>query len=213
VLLPHSYVTAVTRVGACPVLLAQGPTDPGQLLDMIDGLVITGGPDIDPARYGDERHPKTGLPRIERDEWELTLACFALARRVPFLAICRGLQILNVALGGSLHQHLPDAVGHDGHRPAAGDMGTTVVSLRPGSTFSQILGETATVLCHHHQAVDRLGSGLRPVGHASDGTIEAVECVGHQFGLGVQWHPEDDPRDDRLFGALAAAARRGPSGG
>jgi gamma-glutamyl-gamma-aminobutyrate hydrolase PuuD len=117
-------------------------------------------------------------------------------------------QVLNVALGGTLHQHLPDIVGHKGHRPAAGQPGTTAVSLRPGSTFSELLGPRSEVLCHHHQGIDRLGSGLRPAGHAADGVIEAVEYEGHPFGLGVQWHPEDDTSDDRLFLALAAAAGR-----
>lgn len=205
-LLPHSYVTAVIRVDAYPVLLPPGPKDPDRVLEVVDGLVITGGPDLDPDRYAAARHPKTGPPRAERDAWELALTEGALAVGLPLLAICRGLQVLNVARGGTLHQHLPDVVGHEGHRPAVGQMGTTTVSLHPGSTFSEILGPTTSVLCHHHQAIDRLGAGLRPVGYASDGTIEAVECTAHPFGLGIQWHPEDNPRDDRLFAALAAAA-------
>jgi gamma-glutamyl-gamma-aminobutyrate hydrolase PuuD len=182
--------------------------DPGQVLGVLDGLVITGGPDLDPDRYAAARHAKTGPPRPERDTWELGLAQGALAVGLPLLAICRGLQVLNVALGGTLHQHLPDVVGHDGHRPAVGQMGTTAVSMQPGSIFSEILGPTTSVLCHHHQAIDRVGAGLRPLGYASDGTIEAVECTGHPFALGIQWHPEDDPGDDRLFAALAAAAVR-----
>jgi putative glutamine amidotransferase len=204
-LLPHSYVAAVIRVDAYPVLLPPCPRDPGQVLEVLDGLVITGGPDLDPDRYAAARHPKTGPPRPDRDAWELALAERALAVGLPLLAICRGLQVLNVALGGTLHQHLPDVVGHEGHRPAVGQMGTTAVSLQPGSTFSEILGPTTSVLCHHHQAIDRIGAGLRPVGYASDGTIEAVECTGHPFGLGIQWHPEDNPGDDRLFAALAVA--------
>jgi gamma-glutamyl-gamma-aminobutyrate hydrolase PuuD len=204
-LLPHSYVAAVIRVGAYPVLLPPCPRDPAQVLGVLDGLVITGGPDLDPDRYAAARHPRTGPSRPERDAWELALAERTLAVGLPLLAICRGLQVLNVALGGTLHQHLPDVVGHEGHRPAVGQMGTITVSLQPGSTFSQILGPTTSVLCHHHQAIDRLGGGLRPVGYASDRTIEAVECMGHPFGLGIQWHPEDNPRDDRLFAALAEA--------
>jgi putative glutamine amidotransferase len=205
-LLPHSYVTAVIRVDAYPVLLPPCPRDPGQVLDVLDGLVITGGPDLDPDLYAAARHPMTGPPRPDRDAWELALAERALAVGLPLLAICRGVQVLNVALGGTLHQHLPDVVGHQGHRPAVGQMGTTAVSLQPGSTFSEILGQTTSVLCHHHQAIDRIGRGLLPVGYASDGTIEAVECTEHPFGLGIQWHPEDNPRDDRLFDALAEAA-------
>jgi gamma-glutamyl-gamma-aminobutyrate hydrolase PuuD len=207
-LLPQSYVAAVIRAGGYPVLLPPCPGQSDHLLEVIDGLVITGGPDVDSARYGRDPHPQTGVPRRERDEWELALARMALASALPLLAICRGVQVLNVAQGGSLHQHLPDVVGHEGHRPATGEMGTTSVTLAPGSTFSHVLGETAEVLCHHHQAIDRPGKGLCPVGHAPDGTIEAVECTGHPFGLGVQWHPEDDPADDRLFDAFVAASAK-----
>jgi gamma-glutamyl-gamma-aminobutyrate hydrolase PuuD len=213
-LLPHSYVSAINRVGATPVLLPPCPRLPRALLGLLDGLIITGGPDVDPGRYGAEAHPKTGRPRTERDEWELALAEAALDADLPLLAICRGLQVLNVALGGSLVQHLPDLVGHESHQPAPGQMGTTDVSLEPGNVFALILGPASRVLCHHHQAIERLGRGLRVVGHAADGTIEAVEVEGRAFALGVQWHPEDDAADDRLFAALADAARayrRAPS--
>ncbi|HEY3810517.1 MAG TPA: gamma-glutamyl-gamma-aminobutyrate hydrolase family protein [Acidimicrobiales bacterium] len=206
-LLPEVYVSAIIRVGACPVLLPPGPlglTD--RALSAVDGLVITGGADVDPSRYGAEPGPKTSRPRTERDAWELALCRAALDEDLPLLAICRGHQVLNVCLGGTLHQHLPDVVGHDEHAPAPGQMGSTSVSLVPGSTFAGILGPTSVVPCHHHQAIDRLGEGLGVAGFAADGTIEAVEVMGRRFALGVQWHPEDKPSDDRIFTAFAGAA-------
>ena len=209
-LLPHAYVTAALRVGACPVLLPPGADPDGvrSVLSVLDGLVITGGPDVDPGRYGAEAHPRTGAPRAQRDEWELGLCQAALAQGLPLLAICRGLQVLNVALGGTLHQHLPEVVGHEEHGPAPGQMGTTKVSLLPGSAISEVLGLESVVLCHHHQAIDRLGTDLRAAGFAGDGTIEAVEVAGQKFAWGVQWHPEDGPDDDRVFAALVDAAMR-----
>jgi gamma-glutamyl-gamma-aminobutyrate hydrolase PuuD len=205
-LLPHSYVTAVQRVGACPILLPPSPVPVERVLAMLDGLVITGGPDVDPARYGADAHPRTGKPRTERDAWELALCLAALEMDLPLLAICRGLQVLNVALGGTLHQHLPDVVGHEDHRPELGVMGTISVSLSTGSAIADTLGPKGAVLCHHHQAIDRLGEDLQVTGLAADGTIEAIEVKGHTFAWGVQWHPEDDPTDDRVVAALAQAA-------
>jgi gamma-glutamyl-gamma-aminobutyrate hydrolase PuuD len=206
-LLPHSYVAAVTRVGAYPVLLPPAAAAADRVLSRLDGLVLTGGPDVAPARYAAVAHPQTGAPRTERDAWELDLCQGALSLSLPLLAICRGLQVLNVALGGTLHQHLPEVVGHDGHRPEPGRMGTTPVSLLPGTAICAVLGEEGTVLCHHHQAIDHLGAQLRATGYALDGTVEAVEVAGQPFAWGVQWHPEDDPEDDRLFAALAEAAQ------
>jgi putative glutamine amidotransferase len=208
-LLPHSYVTATLRVGACPVLLPPGADADGvrSVLSVLDALIITGGPDVDPARYGADAHPRTGAPRAQRDEWELSLCQGALAQGLPLLAICRGLQVLNVALGDTLHQHLPEVVGHEEHGPGPGQMGTTKVSLLPGSAISEVLGSESVVLCHHHQAIDRLGRSLRVAGRADDGTIEAVEVAGEALAWGVQWHPEDGPDDDRVFAALADAAR------
>jgi gamma-glutamyl-gamma-aminobutyrate hydrolase PuuD len=178
----------------------------------LDGVVVTGGPDVDPARYGAARHPQTGPPRPERDGWEIALCQAALARDLPLLAICRGVQVLNVAQGGTLHQHLPEVVGHARHRVEPGQMESNTVTLASGSLSASILGTSTRGLCHHHQAIDRLGAGLRAVGFAADGTIEALEVVSKAFAVGVQWHPEDDPDDDRLFRALVdAATRRRPA--
>jgi gamma-glutamyl-gamma-aminobutyrate hydrolase PuuD len=206
-LLPEVYVSAVIRAGGCPILLPPAPLGlADRALSTVDALVITGGPDVDPARYGAQPQTRTSAPRTERDGWELELCRRALEADVPLLAICRGHQVLNVCLGGTLHQHLPDVVGHDDHAPAPGVMGTTCVSLEAGSVFADVLGPESDVPCHHHQAIDRLGASLRVAAFAPDGTIEAVEATGHRFALGVQWHPEDKPGDDRLFAAFVGAA-------
>jgi len=210
-LLPMTYVDAVHASGGIAVLLPPGPEAgdaAAAVIGRIDALIATGGPDVDPARYGAEAHPETGAPRVARDAWELELCRLALERDVPLLAICRGAQVLNVARGGSLVQHLPDAVGHVGHRPAPGTFGPTDVALDPGSAVGRILGATATVLCSHHQALDVLGRDIEAVGRAPDGTIEAVEVAGRRFAIGVQWHPEQDGSDRRLFEALVTASTR-----
>jgi gamma-glutamyl-gamma-aminobutyrate hydrolase PuuD len=203
-----SYVSAVIRSGGCPVLLPPSPTEPSYVLSNLDALVVTGGPDVDPELYGAEAHPMTGAPRKERDAWEAALCRTALDEDLPMLAICRGLQLLNVALGGTLHQHLPDVVGNSDHRTALGQMNANLISLESDSSVAAILGTSAEGLCHHHQAIDRLGRRIRAVGFAPDGTIEAVEVSGQEFAIGVQWHPEDSPSDDRLFTALVGAAGR-----
>jgi gamma-glutamyl-gamma-aminobutyrate hydrolase PuuD len=207
-LLPMSYVSAVIRSGGWPVLLPPAPAEPGRVMAVLDGLVVTGGPDVDPARYGADRHQQTGRPRHERDAWEVAFCQAALVADLPLLAICRGLQVLNVAQGGTLHQHLPEVVGHSGHRLAPGQMRSNTFTLHPGSLAASVLGTDCAGLCHHHQAIDRVGEGLEPVGFAEDGTVEAVELAGKAFALGVQWHPEDTPDDDRLFQALVEAAAR-----
>ena len=207
-LLPHSYVSAVTRAGGYPVLLPPSPSGPGNVLAALDALVLTGGPDVGPATYGAEPHDQTDPPRTERDNWEIALCHDALQRDLPLLAICRGLQVLNVAMGGTLHQHLPDVVGHDDHRAVPGRTTPNRVVLTPDSRAGAVLGPETEGRCHHHQAVDRLGDRMEAVGFADDGTVEAVEVRGQDFALGVQWHPEDDPSDDRLFVALVEAARR-----
>jgi gamma-glutamyl-gamma-aminobutyrate hydrolase PuuD len=206
-LLPESYVQAVDSGGGLAVLLPPGPTGAAAVLARVDGLILTGGPDVDPTRYGEDPHPETGAPRTARDEWELALCRLALERDVPLLAICRGAQILNVACGGTLHQHLPEQVGHTGHRPAPGTMGMTDVAIDARSAVGRVLGTTVSVYCSHHQALDRVGAGLDVVGRAPDGTIEAVEIPGRRFAVGLQWHPEDDPTDRRIFAALVDAAR------
>ena len=210
-LLPHSYVTAIAGAGGLPVLLP--PADPGaagRALDGLDALVLTGGADVDPARYGADRDPATQPPRPDRDAWEAALAAAALDRDLPLLAICRGAQVLNVALGGTLDQHLPALVGHDGHLPEPAVLGATRVRLAPGTPVSAILGAEVKVPCYHHQSIRRLGRDMTAAGWADDGTIEAAVVTGRLFAVAVQWHPEDGD-DPRLFRALVAAAR--PAGG
>jgi gamma-glutamyl-gamma-aminobutyrate hydrolase PuuD len=211
-LLPATYVDAIDAAGGIAVLLpppsgeGSEPDAAATVIERIDALIATGGPDVDPARYGADAHPETGAPRTARDAWELELCRLALERDLPLLAICRGAQVLNVARGGTLLQHVPDAVGHAGHRPAPGTFGEMEVALDHGSETGRILGTSTTVLCSHHQALDVLGRDVEAVGRAPDGTVEAVEVVGRRFALGVQWHPEQDGTDRRLFAALVAAA-------
>ncbi len=211
-LLPASYVRVVAAAGGLPVMLPPiVPVDVessvAAALGGIDGLVLTGGPDVDPARYGEAPHPETDVPRGERDRWELDLVRAALAVDLPVLAVCRGAQLLNVALGGSLHQHLPHVVGSAVHRPELGTYGSIAVRVEPASRLASIVGDGPEVSCHHHQAIDRVGAGLAVSARAPDGTIEAVEVTGARFAVGVQWHPEEQG-DERLFVALVDAARR-----
>jgi putative glutamine amidotransferase len=207
-MLHASYVAATERAGGVAVLLPPQGAGADEVLDRIDGLVLVGGADVDPARYGETATERTSAPRVLRDEWEIALADAALRRDVPLLAICRGLQILNVALGGSLHQHLPDLIGHDGHQPAPGTFGTIEVTTAPGTRTAALLGPLVRVRCHHHQALARLAPGLTITGRAADGTVEAVEAARSSFAVGVQWHPEEDHEDARLFAALVAAGVR-----
>ncbi|HEX4813953.1 MAG TPA: gamma-glutamyl-gamma-aminobutyrate hydrolase family protein [Nonomuraea sp.] len=203
-LLPYMYVEQVVRAGGQPVVLPPAG-DPGPLVGRLDGLVVAGGGDIDPAIYGAEQHPRSGYIRKFRDEAEFALVSTALDAGLPFLGVCRGMQVLNVALGGTLHQHLPDVVGHEGHSPAPGRFGPLPVTPVPGTRLAKALGtEPVTVPHYHHQAVDRLASGLTVAATADDGTIEAVEPAGGGFVLAVQWHPEAAD-DCALFEALVAA--------
>ncbi|HYA44920.1 MAG TPA: gamma-glutamyl-gamma-aminobutyrate hydrolase family protein [Acidimicrobiales bacterium] len=205
-LVPWSYVDALIRAEGCPVLLPPSPLAPTTVLAVLDGLVLTGGPDVGSHLYGAPPHHETGSPQEERDGWEMALCLGALERDLPLLAICRGLQVLNVSLGGSLHQHLPEVLGNDVHRVAPGQMSPNRVVLRAGSAIASVLGTATEGLCHHHQGVDQLGNGVQAVGFADDGTVEAVQVLGKGFALGVQWHPENDPADNRLFVALVEAA-------
>lgn len=205
--LPREYVDAVVRSGGVPVLLPPVPPDlaPAALRGL-DGLLLSGGADVDPARYGEPAHPETGGLRPDRDGFEFALLRAALAADVPVLGVCRGAQVLNAALGGTLDQHVPDTVGHDGHRPELGVFGQHIVRLDSGSAVGALLGREVKVRCHHHQALGRVADGLRVAGRAEDGTVEAVEAPGAGFVLGVQWHPEHEPGDDRLVAALVRAA-------
>jgi gamma-glutamyl-gamma-aminobutyrate hydrolase PuuD len=203
VLLPRNYTDMVADAGGVPVLLPPR-AEAVAAVDRLDAVVLSGGADVGADRYGRLPHPRSGAPRPDRDETELAVLERALELGIPVLAVCRGAQLLNVALGGSLVQHLPDTVGHDGHNPRPGVFGTVVVELDAGGRVGALLGRSVQVQCHHHQAIERLADGLAVTGRAADGTIEAVELAGREFVLGVQWHPEQD--DQRLFSALVAAA-------
>ncbi|PXY20477.1 gamma-glutamyl-gamma-aminobutyrate hydrolase [Prauserella coralliicola] len=206
-LLPRTYVDCVVKAGGVPVLLPPVGEGHQRAVAAVDGLVLAGGADVDPGNYGATAHPAT-VSRPERDAAELAMLRAALARGIPVLAVCRGMQVLNVALGGTLTQHLPERTGTSDHQPAPGVYGGTVVSLEPGSRIAGILGEETKCHCYHHQAVDALAPGLRAVGWAGDGTVEAVELSGESFVIGVQWHPEQDVNELRLFAALVREAAK-----
>ena len=203
VLLPASYADAVAASGGEPVLLPTG-SGTGEVVARLDGLVLAGGADVDPTRYGAVPGPHTA-PRPDRDAAELVLLDAALSRDLPLLAICRGMQLLNVALGGDLVQHLPDVEGTGAHQLAPGVFARREVRTAPGSGLHRLLGPTAAAECHHHQALDRIALGLTPSAWAEDGVVEAVEAPDRRFCLAVQWHPEAGA-DHRLFDAVVAAA-------
>ena len=215
-LLPVSYIGAIQRAGGLALMIppdAELEDNPDQVLDVIDGLILAGGDDIDPSAYGAERHPMTKHTVPERDRAELALARRAIDRDMPVLGICRGMQLINVALGGTLVQHLPDDVGHTDHRRALGsfDNADHDVRLAEGSLAARAAGETLhATKSHHHQGVDRLGEGLVASGWSVlDELVEAIELPGRRFVLGVQWHPEVDPRS-RVVRSLVRAAARAP---
>jgi putative glutamine amidotransferase len=189
------------------VLLPPTGTAFATLVSRLDGLLLSGGADVDPARYRQPAHAETERPRADRDAYEFGLLAEAMAVDLPILAVCRGMQVLNSALGGTLRQHVPDAVGHQGHRPEVGVFGENRVRLAVGSRAETLLGNETKAHCHHHQALDTVADGLTVVGTADDGTIEAVESPDRDFIVGVQWHPEENTDDDRLVAALVAAAR------
>jgi putative glutamine amidotransferase len=212
-LLPASYLRVVTRAGGRAVLLPPDPEGAGETVATLDALLVSGGNDIDPALYGAETHPSTVDVRPERDRAELALLGAALDAGLPVLGICRGAQLMAVAHGGALHQHLPEVVGHDGHRPATARFGYHDVRVRTGSRTEAVLGGSLKVASYHHQGIAAAGGGLEAVAWAEDGSIEAVESGDPgRFVLGVQWHPEQDG-DERLLVALVEAARTGGSRG
>jgi len=210
-LAPTGYARSVQRAGGIAVLLPTDPTvtaDPGPLLDRIDGLILAGGADVDPASYDAEPAPRTADTRPDRDEFEIALARAALERDLPLLGVCRGFQLVNVAAGGTLEQHLPDVLGHERHRTVPGQFDEHEVELEAGSRIAEICdSRLITVQSHHHQGLDRIADGLVLTGHAvPDGISEAWEIPGRDFALGVQWHPETD-EEDSLIPALVEAAR------
>lgn len=200
VLVPANYPDAVRDAGGEPVLLPTGATS-DDVVARLDALVVAGGADVDPARYGAAASPALGPLRPDRDADEAALLTAAFDRSVPVLAICRGMQLMNVVLGGDLVQHLPDLAGREVHDPGPGLFHDRSVRVSPGSRLHELVGPTAEARCHHHQAVGRLADALVATAWASDGTIEAVERPGPTFCLGVQWHPEVGS-DHRLFQAL-----------
>ncbi|QRP44464.1 gamma-glutamyl-gamma-aminobutyrate hydrolase family protein [Amycolatopsis sp. FDAARGOS 1241] len=204
-LLQRVYADCVVAAGGIPVLLPPVTDAYASLVDRVDGLVLTGGADVEPHRYGAEPHAATYM-RPDRDAFEFGLFEAARAADKPVLGVCRGLQVISVALGGTLTQHLPDALGDTAHQPAPATFGTSSIKLVGGTRAAALLGPETKGQCYHHQAIERLGAGLIASGHAPDGTVEAAELPGAEFVLGVQWHPEQDTDDVRLFAALVRAA-------
>ncbi|MER3421214.1 MAG: gamma-glutamyl-gamma-aminobutyrate hydrolase [Chloroflexota bacterium] len=207
-LVPLDYVTAVERAGGRPLLVPPSEDAVEETLDVLDGIVFSGGADIDPALYGAEPHPQTDTPQTHRDAAETRLLAAALERDMPTLAICRGFQLLNVVRGGDLIQHLPDAVGDERHREMRGVFSEHAVVVEPGTRLAAILGERPpAVKSSHHQGIGRVGWGLVASARAEDGTLEGIEDPGKRFAVGVLWHPEAGD-DQRLFAALVEEARR-----
>jgi putative glutamine amidotransferase len=204
-LVPADYVYAVERAGGRALLVPPAEDGIDETLDAVDGLIFSGGADLDPELYGQEAHPETSGVAEGRDRFELALLEGALARDMPVLAICRGSQVLNVARGGDLVQHLPDVVGDEKHKHTAGTFADHDVTLEEGTRLGDLLGGRAPVKSHHHQGFGRVGEGLRVAAHAEDGTIEAVEDPERRFALGVLWHPEAG-EDRKLFEELVREA-------
>jgi putative glutamine amidotransferase len=203
-LVPYDYVRAVERAGGRAVLIPPDDDGSEEVLAALDGLIVSGGNDLTPESYGAEADPTTNGTNPARDRGELALLRAALERELPVLAICRGLEVLNVVRGGDLVQHLPDVAGHEGHRAVAGEFSHHAVRVDPSSRIERVSGE---VKSHHHQGLGKIGDGLREVAWAEDGVVEALEDPDKPFVVGVLWHPEAG-EDQRLFEQLVEAARR-----
>ncbi|MFN8215252.1 MAG: gamma-glutamyl-gamma-aminobutyrate hydrolase family protein [Solirubrobacterales bacterium] len=211
----RAYTQAIARGGGAAVLFTPDTVlraGAARLLEAVDALILPGGGDIDPGVYGAEREEATVRVDRERDEAELALCRAALDADLPVLGICRGMELLNVALGGTLHQHLPARIGHDGHLRDPGSFERHEVELEPGSAAARLVGAPrCAVMSHHHQAVDALGEGVAASGwERADGVVEAIELPAARLAVGVQWHPEEDPSSELIpnFVATVAAARR-----
>lgn len=206
-LLPAQYAAAVVSCGGVPVLLP--PTDTPGAADVVvarlDGLVISGGADVDPTRYDADAHPRTANWRPDRDAWELALLDAAAAVELPVLGVCRGMQVMAVHAGGRLDQHTPDLVGHEDHSPGGDQFGAMPVRTEAGSRVASLIGDSLTVSCHHHQSVAD-HPGFAASAHAADGTLEAMEAAGDRFCVAVQWHPETAADVGLLAGLVRAAA-------
>jgi putative glutamine amidotransferase len=213
-LVPWMYVQAIERAGGRALLVPPSEEAPEETLDALDGLLFSGGNDLDPSSYDADPHPETTATRPERDRGELALLEGALARDMPVLAVCRGSQVLNVVRGGDLVQHLPEVVGDERHKHTPGVFADHDVRVEPASKLGELVGDHAPVKSHHHQGYGRIGEGLREVAWADDGTVEALEDPDKRFAVGVLWHPEAG-EDFTLFKALveqAASYREEKSG-
>ncbi|MEW1835267.1 gamma-glutamyl-gamma-aminobutyrate hydrolase family protein [Microbacterium sp. NPDC079995] len=208
--LPQQYFDAVTASGGVAVLLPPQPSAQAAaaaVLDGLDGLILTGGLDVQPELYGAPRHPLTDPARADRDEWELALLAGARERRMPVFGICRGLQLINVAYGGTLHQHLPEALGTERYKIGGGVFAENTVEVDAETTLAGLVGAGPyTVHSYHHQGIDRLGEGLVATARTDDGLVQAFEAPGDDYLVAVQWHPEENSADRRLFLGLVAAA-------
>ena len=205
-LIPLDYVDAIERAGGRALVIPPAQDGVEETLDALDAIVFSGGADVDPVHYGAEPHPETDTPQARRDAAEMTLLQAALERDMPTLAICRGFQLLNVARGGDLIQHLPEEVGNDVHKQVPGEFAVHPVEVKEGSKLGGIVGAASSVTSHHHQALGRVGDGLVESAWAADGTLEGVEDPSQRFVIGVQWHPEAS-EDAALFDALVEQAR------
>ena len=207
---PRTYSLAVQRAGGIALILP--PDDvvaesPDELLDLIDGLILAGGSDIDPGSYGAQPHPETRRTRPERDRFEIGVGTRAIERDMPVLGICRGMQMLNVIQGGTLIQHVRDVLRNDLHRHTPGAYADHGVRLEPGSLAARVVGAASTeVKSAHHQGIEELGEGVVASGYADDGLVEAIELPDKDFAVGVLWHPEEDERS-RVVGAVVEEAR------
>lgn len=216
-MVPLTYVRAIARAGGRPLLIAPTPADlddPSELLDLLDGVLVTGGADVGPEAYGERPHTETAAAAQDRDGFELLLVRAAAERDLPCLGICRGMQVVNVAYGGSLEQHLADRLERDIHRGDEGEFADHRVEVEPESLAAVAAGATCVdVKSYHHQGVARVGDGLRVTARAEDdATVEAIEDAGRRFMLGVLWHPEEDEAD-RLIGAFVQECREAAAAG
>ena len=210
--LPQVYLDGVTEAGGIATVLPPQPVDAAiarRIVSTLDGLILSGGADIDPARYGQAPHERTGSPRSDRDAFESALIEAAIEAELPLLGICRGAQMLNVELGGTLIQHLPDVVGDDRYQLGEGVFNPIDVEVDEGSRIAEVLGDDRGARAHlyHHQGIAEVGEGLEVTSRTADGVIESIELPSLPFGIAVQWHPEENRGDRRLFEGLVAAAR------
>jgi putative glutamine amidotransferase len=204
--IPLAYVRQVEAAGGRALIVPPSEEALDETLDALDGILFSGGSDLDPAAYGHEPHPETNNVRPDRDAGELALLTAALDRDMPVLAVCRGSQVLNVARGGDLVQHLPEVVGDEKHKHTPGVFADHDVDVKPDTRLGMLLGDRAPVKSHHHQGFGRVGDGLVEAAWADDGTLEAVELPEKRFAVGVLWHPEEG-EDAALFAALVEEAR------